>query len=311
MTSRSRAPKSQVCDLEGYVTDMHWFPAGKGGGSTGGNDVFACSFSDGCFRILTRGGRVERHVPDAHRGACVSLRWNPDGTALATCGEDGALKTWGRNGMLRAVLEQLQHAIHAISWSPSCDAVAAGCGKDLYVKSADPGGRKTIRWKAHDGAVLAVDWSPRGDVIVSGGEDCRYRVWDAFGRTLYASPTMDHPTTSCAWAPRQGTPIHDHSSWGVVAAVTNRVIITGYRREDDGETPGFADVVEVSRLLVSESSYAFLRPPEDLISKIENPYRDPAVTLHVFGDVEPWQNMYDPPAKTVTPLEPTESTIGV
>ena len=201
MTSRSRPPKSQVCDLEGYVTDMHWFPAGKGGGSTGGNDVFACSFSDGSFRILTRGGRVERHVPDAHRGACVSLRWNPDGTALATCGEDGALKTWGRNGMLRAVLEQLQHAIHAVSWSPSCDAVAAGCGKDLYVKSADPGGRKTIRWKAHDGAVLAVDWSPRGDVIVSGGEDCRYRVWDAFGRVLYASPTTDHPTTSCAWAP--------------------------------------------------------------------------------------------------------------
>ena len=103
--------------------------------------------------------------------------------------------------MLRAVLEQLQHAIHAVSWSPSCDAVAAGCGKDLYVKSADPGGRKTIRWKAHDGAVLAVDWSPRGDVIVSGGEDCRYRVWDAFGRTLHASPAMDHPTTSCAWAP--------------------------------------------------------------------------------------------------------------
>ena len=72
MTSRSRPPKSQVCDLEGYVTDMHWFPAGKGGGSTGGNDVFACSFSDGSFRILTRGGRVERHVLDTHRGACVS-----------------------------------------------------------------------------------------------------------------------------------------------------------------------------------------------------------------------------------------------
>ena len=180
---------------------MHWFPAGKGGGSTGGNDVFACSFSDGSFRILTRGGRVERHVPDAHRGACVSLRWNPDGTALATCGEDGALKTWGRNGMLRAVLEQLQHAIHALSWSPSSDAVAAGCGKDLYVKSADPGGRKTIRWKAHDGAVLAVDWSPRGDVIVSGGEDCRYRVWDGFGRALFASSAMDHPATACAWAP--------------------------------------------------------------------------------------------------------------
>lgn len=115
----------------------------------------------------------------------------------------------------------------------------------------------------------------------------------------------------CAWAPQQATPIHDHSAWGVIGGVTNRVIVTHYRRNDDTEIPGFADVTEVSRVLVSETSFAPMRPPEEQLHKIENPFRDPAVTLHVFGDAGPWRHMFDPPAKRVTPFEPAENTIGI
>ena len=46
-----------------------------------------------------------------------------------------------------------------------------------------------------------MDWSPLGDVIVSGGEDCRYKVWDGFGRLLFSSVTLEHPVTSVAWSP--------------------------------------------------------------------------------------------------------------
>ena len=35
---------------------------------------------------------------EAHRGAAISVRWNADGTALATVGEDGALKA-GRGNL--------------------------------------------------------------------------------------------------------------------------------------------------------------------------------------------------------------------
>ena len=91
-----------MCDLDGYVVDMHWFPPGSAPAPAPANDVFALAFSDGAFAIVHRSGRVERRVADAHRGAVTSVRWNPDGTALVTAGEDGAVRTWSRAGELRS-----------------------------------------------------------------------------------------------------------------------------------------------------------------------------------------------------------------
>jgi len=49
--------------------------------------------------------------------------------------------------------------------------------------------------------VLAVDWNPVSGLVVSGGEDCRYKVWDAFGRLLYASSPLESAVTAVAWSP--------------------------------------------------------------------------------------------------------------
>lgn len=38
-------------------------------------------------------------------------------------------------------------------------------------------------------------------MIVSCGEDCKYRVWDQYGRQLYSSLPYDHVITSVKWSP--------------------------------------------------------------------------------------------------------------
>ena len=76
---------------------MHWFPTlpGKGQNSSeiyvaGGTDGIDCiNFISidkciGRFYICSKTGRIEK-VIDAHKGAILSLKWNYDGTALATC----------------------------------------------------------------------------------------------------------------------------------------------------------------------------------------------------------------------------------
>ena len=73
-------------------------------------------------------------------------------------------------------------------------------GKHLVVKPLSNTEKET-RWKAHEGVVLCVDWNPVGGLIVSGGEDRRYRVWDAFGRNLFSSRPLDYVVTSVAIAP--------------------------------------------------------------------------------------------------------------
>lgn len=37
-------------------------------------------------------------------------------------------------------------------------------------------------------------------MIVSGGEDCRYKVWDDQGHQLYSSVVQDNPITSVAFS---------------------------------------------------------------------------------------------------------------
>ena len=52
-----------------------------------------------------------------------------------------------------------------------------------------------------DAPVLKADWNLVNNLIVSGGEDCKYRVWDAYGRQLYASAAVEFSISSVAWAP--------------------------------------------------------------------------------------------------------------
>ena len=54
---------------------------------------------------MSKTGREEKRV-EAAAGAVISLRWNYDGSALVTAGEDGAVKVWSRTGMLRSAITQ-------------------------------------------------------------------------------------------------------------------------------------------------------------------------------------------------------------
>lgn len=62
--------------------------------------------ASGSFRLIQKNGRVEKVVSEAHRGAVTALRWNYEGSALVTAGEDGLIKQWSRTGNLRSKLAQ-------------------------------------------------------------------------------------------------------------------------------------------------------------------------------------------------------------
>ena len=186
----------KVCQLKAYVTDMHWFP------SIGKNvsDTFAVSCSDGTFRLMQASGREEKCVKAANGGAIISLRWNYDGSALVTAGENGEVKVWSRIGMLRNTVATLGAPVYAVVWGPDNDQLLFCSGRDLYVRTLSVD-RKQLKWKAHDGTVLRVDWNPVNNLIVSGGEDRKYRVWDCFGRQMYCSQPMDYVVTCVSWCP--------------------------------------------------------------------------------------------------------------
>ena len=76
--------ESNLMTVEQTVVDMDWLPTGKGT-----NEVVALACSDGSFKLVSKTGRVEKNVADAHASAIISVKWSYDGAALATAGEDG------------------------------------------------------------------------------------------------------------------------------------------------------------------------------------------------------------------------------
>jgi len=68
------------------------------------------------------------------------------------------------------------------------------------VRPLQPSSKQT-QWKAHDAPVLCCDWNPVTGFLASGGEDCKYRLWDAYGRQLYCSAPVEYSISAIAWAP--------------------------------------------------------------------------------------------------------------
>jgi intraflagellar transport protein 80 len=158
-------------DIDQPVLAMDWYPSGKGA-----NEMLALACADGSFKLVGKAGRVEKSVAEAHQTAIISIKWSYEGT-LATAGEDGQIKTWGKNGMNRSTVVTGQKPIYCMAWSPMNDSILYCCDKNLTIVPTLPG-HKQVQWKAHDGVVLQADWNPANNLIVSCGEDCKYRVWD-------------------------------------------------------------------------------------------------------------------------------------
>lgn len=180
-----------------FATCMHWFPTSSRRDAH--SEIFALSSSDGQIHFVNKMGRIEKSI-QAHKGAAIAVRWSTDGTGLLSCGEDGAVKLWSRNGMLRSVIAQMPHSVYCGSFDSASNNVLFANHDHCYIRSlktqAPP-----LKWKAHDGLVLCCDWSQVSEYIVTGGEDCKFKLWDHLGRNLFISISHDFPITSVAWSP--------------------------------------------------------------------------------------------------------------
>ncbi|RZC39328.1 intraflagellar transport protein 80 -like [Asbolus verrucosus] len=196
--SNNQSTKITQLNKDLYPIDMEFLP--RIGGTLGKHgDLILITSADGKFHIMNRSGRIERSI-DAHKGAILVGQWGNDGAGLLTAGEDGCIKIWSRSGMLRSIVVSSDNSVYGASWAPDGQSIAYTQGKFIVVKQLAPN-TKPLRWKAHEGLVLCLAWSPASELIVSGGEDCRYRVWDGQGRQLFSSGLHDNHITSIAWAP--------------------------------------------------------------------------------------------------------------
>lgn len=119
----------------------------QGGTKSAQAELILVGTSDGKLQLLNASsGKLDKQV-DAHEGATLCVRWSHDGTGFLTSectfsggfivlgGEDGALKTWSRNGLLRNILTQAGRPIYAADWSADGSRVVYTFGEHCVITS--------------------------------------------------------------------------------------------------------------------------------------------------------------------------------
>ena len=124
-----------MLDIDTPVLSMDWLP-GKGN-----QETLAVACSDGSFKLVSKTGRVEKTVAEAHATAIIAIKWSYEGT-LATAGEDGQVKTWSKTGMLRAQVVQGGKPIYGLVWSPENDSILYCSDKNLIIEPTLPGNKQ-------------------------------------------------------------------------------------------------------------------------------------------------------------------------
>jgi predicted metal-dependent enzyme (double-stranded beta helix superfamily) len=120
------------------------------------------------------------------------------------------------------------------------------------------------------------------------------------GITIYhLAPDESLLVETVAWAPGRHVAPHNHKTWGVVVGLDGAERNVGWRRRDDGSTPGQADLV-VGRETIVRRGDCIALMPEDIHS-VHNDGSETSISLHIYGRNLASQNrqQFDPEAKTV------------
>ncbi len=116
---------------------------------------------------------------DAHLGGVYAMALFPDGTTLASGGNDEMVKLWDtRNGTLIREFRGHRDRVNSVVVSPNGQILASG-GRDQVIRLWDPlNGELLANLTGHGSTLWSLSFSRDGSTLVSGAGGGELFVWD-------------------------------------------------------------------------------------------------------------------------------------
>ena len=128
------------------------------------------------FIVLNLDRKQPTSIP-GHTKKVFVVTENPQGTILASGGEDNTIKLWKTNGTLVQTLQGHTGAIRWVSFSPTGNLLASA-SQDNTIKIWRLDGTLLQTLQGHTGAVTEVHFISNGKQLISSGEDGTIRFWN-------------------------------------------------------------------------------------------------------------------------------------
>lgn len=110
---------------------------------------------------------------------------------------------------------------------------------------------------------------------------------------VHLDPEGRYSVLAMVWAPGQGTPLHDHAgNWCVECVYRGRIRVTSYELQNDSKREEPLYFEEKNQVTSGLADAGVLIPPFEY-HEINNPFDEPAVTIHVYrGEMDSCNAFY-------------------
>jgi predicted metal-dependent enzyme (double-stranded beta helix superfamily) len=124
--------------------------------------------------------------------------------------------------------------------------------------------------------------------------------------TLHRSSDRAFSVLAYIWEPQTPSPIHDHGSWGMIGGLIHQVQERKYRRLDEGQVEGHAELEEISSEVIGPGRTTYVFPLDKGIHRMEAAMDQLAVTVSVYGRPirQGYVQFFDPSQKKVVQAYP-------
>ena len=152
--------------------------------------------------MWSRKSGAQTRVISAHPSGVLSVDWSPDGSLIATSGQDHTVRIWDAEAATELfVLTGHNGAVNKVRFAPGGEKVAS-ISLDATVRLWDPRtGKELGTLKNGSGSVDHLAFSPDGSNLVTGGKRGLIDIWDLrTGRTLRTVKAHDSAVSALVFS---------------------------------------------------------------------------------------------------------------